>query len=204
MMGGHNGRGLPECVTLASSSSLGTDRLLQSADSPLGAIYQAATLQVPLWNTPESTAIQERPEHQWSSRKDFFLCGTGRDRGNFFFFFWTDNSTPTVTNPSSANLETQKIQGEEVKGEKKKKRSPALKSSRREGSLKRDRPLLQLLLDSHSPFEDVNISASLWKQLAACVFLQSFCGDFLSRKHLSEPSDYRAAQLSARPVGLIT
>lgn len=48
MMGGHNGRGLPECVTLASSSSLGTDRLLQSADSPLGAIYQAATLQVPL------------------------------------------------------------------------------------------------------------------------------------------------------------
>lgn len=122
----------------------------------------------------------------------------------FSFFFWTDNSTPTVTNPSSANLETQKIQGEEVKGEKKKKRSPALKSSRREGSLKRDRPLLQLLLDSHSPFEDVNISASLWKQLAACVFLQSFCGDFLSRKHLSEPSDYRAAQLSARPVGLIT
>lgn len=119
-------------------------------------------------------------------------------------FFWTDNSTPTVTNPSSANLETQKIQGEEVKGGKKKKRSPALKSSRREGSLKRDRPLLQLLLDSHSPFEDVNISASLWKQLAACVFLQSFCGDFLSRKHLSEPSDYRAAQLSARPVGLIT
>ena len=126
-----------------------------------------------------------------------------RQRKLFFFFFLTDNSTPTVTNRAVQTWKHRNFRGEEVKGEKK-ERSPAPKSSRQEGSLKRDRPLLQLLLDSRSPFEDVNISASLWKQLAACVFLQSFCGDFLSRKHLSEPSDYRAAQLSARPIVLIT
>lgn len=59
--------------------------------------------------------------------------------------------------------------------------------------------LLQLLLDSHSPFEDVNINASVWKQLAACVFLQSFWG-ILIEKASVRASDYRAAQLSARLV----
>lgn len=163
MMGGHNGRGLPECVTLASSSSLGTDRLLQSADSPLGAIYQAATLQVPLWNTPESTAIQERPEHQWSSRKDFFLCGTGRDRGNFFFFFWTDNSTPTVTNPSSANLETQKIQGEEVKGGKKKKITCSKKQQTR-GKLEKRQAFATVI---------VGFTFSFWRRQHQCLTMET-------------------------------
>lgn len=119
--GGHNGRGLPECVTLPSSSSLGTDRLLQSADSPLGAIYQAATLQVPLWNTPESTAIQERPEHQWSSRKDFFLCGTGRDRGNFFFFFfWLIIQLQLLQTEQRKPGNTENSGGKKLKGKKKK------------------------------------------------------------------------------------
>lgn len=59
--------------------------------------------------------------------------------------------------------------------------------------------LLQLLLDSRSPFEDANINASLRKQLAACVFLRSFWG-ILIEKASVRASDYRAAQLSARPV----
>lgn len=57
--------------------------------------------------------------------------------------------------------------------------------------------LLQLLLDSHSPFDDLNINASLRKQLVACVFLQSFWG-ILIEKASVRASDYRAAQLSAR------
>lgn len=44
-------------------------------------------------------------------------------------------------------------------------------------SLEKRQALQQLLLDSRSPFEDVDINASLWKQLAVCVFLQSFCGE---------------------------
>lgn len=60
--------------------------------------------------------------------------------------------------------------------------------------------LLRLLLDSHALVEDVNINASLWKQLAACVFLQSFWGNLRIEKASVRASDYREAQLRACAV----
>lgn len=54
------------------------------------------------------------------------------------------------------------------------------------------RALHRLLLDSRCPFEDVNINASLWKQLAACCSSKASVGNLIEEAS----SDYRAAQLS--------
>lgn len=69
-----------------------------SADSPPGAIHQAALL----WNTPEIAAIQEKSGTPTELSKDGVLCGTGGV---------TDNSSSSVKKPERQKPDWKKNQG---------------------------------------------------------------------------------------------
>lgn len=146
--------------------------------------------------------------------KDFFLCGTGEDRGNFL----TDNSRPAVSTPSAnrqkntgSGPEKKETSESEYKWERKKKKKEKMKEknmitcsecTRRDlcQALKRDR-----LCNSYCW-----IHILLLKTLTSMPHYgnswPSVCSPKASVGNLIEKasvraSDYRAAQLSARPVG---
>ncbi len=90
-----------------------------------------------------------------------------------------------------------------MKGEKK-KGSPALNTYAPEereacAMLWKEAGSAAVIVGFTFPFWSININALLWRQLAACVFFQSF-GGILIEKASVRVCDYRAAQLSGRPV----